>query len=38
MTNEVDTAYIHSEEGQSQIAQGMKQAIEAHFARRSLRR
>ncbi len=34
LTNEVDTAYIHSPEGQRQIAAGMRQAIEAHFARR----
>ena len=34
LTNPVDTAYIHSPEGQKQIALGMRRAIEAHFARR----
>lgn len=36
LTNPVDVAYIHSQEGQRQIATGMRQAIEAHFARRFL--
>ena len=34
LTNDADTAYIHSAEGQTQIATGMRRAIEAHFARR----
>jgi N-acetylmuramoyl-L-alanine amidase len=34
LTNPVDAAYIQSEEGRKQIAQGMKNAIETHFARR----
>lgn len=34
LTNPVDAAYIHSAEGQRQIAMGMKSAIETHFARR----
>jgi N-acetylmuramoyl-L-alanine amidase len=34
LTNPVDSAYIQSEEGQRQIALGMKSAIETHFARR----
>ena len=38
LTNAVDVAYIHSPEGQSQIAEGMRRAVEAHFARRALRR
>jgi N-acetylmuramoyl-L-alanine amidase len=38
LTNEVDVAYIQSAEGQSQIADGMRRAIEAHFARRALAR
>jgi N-acetylmuramoyl-L-alanine amidase len=33
ITNEWDMAYIHSAEGQKQIATGMRRAIEAHFAR-----
>ncbi|HEX8527255.1 N-acetylmuramoyl-L-alanine amidase family protein [Allosphingosinicella sp.] len=36
LTNEVDVAYIHSPEGQRQIADGMRRAVEAHFARRFL--
>ncbi len=32
LTNEQDAAYIHSAEGQKQIAIGMRRAIEAHFA------
>ena len=38
LTNAVDAGYIHSPEGQRQIADGMRRAIEAHFARRSLER
>ena len=38
LTNETDTAYIHSPEGQAQIADGMRRAIEAHFARLSINR
>ncbi|HEX8216750.1 MAG TPA: N-acetylmuramoyl-L-alanine amidase [Allosphingosinicella sp.] len=38
LTNAVDVAYIHSSQGQSQIAEGMRRAIEAHFARRALAR
>jgi N-acetylmuramoyl-L-alanine amidase len=34
LTNPVDTAYIHSAEGQKQIALGMRSAIETHFAKR----
>jgi N-acetylmuramoyl-L-alanine amidase len=34
LTNAVDVGYIHSPEGQKQIALGMRRAIEAHFARR----
>jgi N-acetylmuramoyl-L-alanine amidase len=34
LTNQVDVEYIHSAEGQRQIALGMKSAIETHFARR----
>ena len=34
LTNARDSAYIHSREGQQQIATGMRRAIEAHFARR----
>jgi N-acetylmuramoyl-L-alanine amidase len=34
LTNAVDTAYIESPEGRKQIAQGMRRAIETHFARR----
>jgi N-acetylmuramoyl-L-alanine amidase len=36
LTNPVDVAYISSAEGRRQIATGMRQAIEAHFARRFL--
>jgi len=36
LTNAVDVAYIHSPQGQSQIAEGMRRAVEAHFARRAL--
>jgi N-acetylmuramoyl-L-alanine amidase len=38
LTNEVDAAYIRSAEGQAQIADGMRRAIEAHFARLRLQR
>ena len=34
LTNTRDNAFIHSPEGQQQIATGMRRAIEAHFARR----
>lgn len=37
LTNPTDAAYIHSPEGQRQIALGMKSAIEVHFARRLVR-
>jgi N-acetylmuramoyl-L-alanine amidase len=37
LTNPVDAAYIHSPEGQRQIAAGMRSAIETHFARRLVR-
>lgn len=37
LTNAVDSAYIHSPEGQRQIALGMTSAIERHFARRLVR-
>nr|MDQ4088432.1 N-acetylmuramoyl-L-alanine amidase [Pseudomonadota bacterium] len=36
LTNERDAAFIQSPEGQSRIADGMRRAIEAHFARRLL--
>ncbi len=35
LTNETDAAYITSAEGRREIAEGMRRAIEAHFARRS---
>lgn len=38
LTNEADVAYISSPEGRAQIADGMRRAIEAHFARRFLER
>lgn len=38
LTNAIDVAYIHSSEGQKQIALGMRRAIEAHFARRLIGR
>jgi N-acetylmuramoyl-L-alanine amidase len=38
LTNAVDVGYIHSAEGQRQIAEGMRRAVEAHFARRALER
>jgi N-acetylmuramoyl-L-alanine amidase len=34
LTNETDVAYINSAEGRREIAEGMRRAIEAHFARR----
>ena len=34
LTNQVDAAYISSAQGRQQIAEGMRRAIEAHFARR----
>jgi N-acetylmuramoyl-L-alanine amidase len=37
LTNPVDAAYIQSDEGRRQIALGMKNAIEVHFARRLVR-
>jgi N-acetylmuramoyl-L-alanine amidase len=37
LTNVEDAAYIQSVEGRSQIATGMRRAIEAHFARRAFR-
>jgi N-acetylmuramoyl-L-alanine amidase len=37
LTNERDAAYLQSAEGRAQIANGMRRAIEAHFARRLLR-
>jgi N-acetylmuramoyl-L-alanine amidase len=36
LTNPQDVAFIHSPEGQRQIALGMKSAIETHFARRTV--
>ncbi|MGQ0558339.1 MAG: N-acetylmuramoyl-L-alanine amidase family protein [Sphingosinicella sp.] len=36
LTNATDAAYIQSAAGQRQIADGMRRAIEAHFARRFL--
>ena len=36
LTNETDTAYIASAEGRREIAEGMRRAVEAHFARRGL--
>jgi N-acetylmuramoyl-L-alanine amidase len=36
LTNETDAGYIQSAEGRRQIAEGMRRAIEAHFARRFL--
>jgi N-acetylmuramoyl-L-alanine amidase len=38
LTNETDTAYITSPEGRREIAEGMRRAVEAHFARRLLGR
>ena len=36
LTNQTDAAYLQSAEGRAQIADGMRRAIEAHFARRFL--
>jgi N-acetylmuramoyl-L-alanine amidase len=36
LTNQTDAEYIQSPEGRRQIAEGMRRAIEAHFARRFL--
>jgi N-acetylmuramoyl-L-alanine amidase len=36
LTNAVDAGYVSSPEGRRQIADGMRRAIEAHFARRFL--
>jgi N-acetylmuramoyl-L-alanine amidase len=36
LTNQRDAAYLQSEVGRRQIADGMRRAIEAHFARRFL--
>ena len=38
LTNPVDAAYLQSPQGRRQIAEGMRRAIEAHFARRLLPR
>jgi N-acetylmuramoyl-L-alanine amidase len=38
LTNQADAAYISSAQGRQQIAEGMRRAIEAHFARRRLER
>jgi len=38
LTNRTDAEYIASAEGRRQIAEGMRRAIEAHFARRALGR
>jgi N-acetylmuramoyl-L-alanine amidase len=38
LTNQTDAAYIQSPQGRGQIAEGMRRAIEAHFARRLLNR
>ncbi len=38
LTNETDTAYITSAAGRREIAEGIRRAVEAHFARRRLRR
>lgn len=37
LTNETDLTYINSPQGRREIAEGMRRAIEAHFARRNLR-
>jgi N-acetylmuramoyl-L-alanine amidase len=37
LTNREDAAYIQSEQGQQQIATGIRRAVEAHFARRLVR-
>ena len=38
LTNEADTAYITSAAGRREIAEGMRRAVEAHFARRRAQR
>src|SRR3954470_6742632 len=38
LTNRTDAEYINSPEGRRQIAEGMRRAIEAHFARRLIER
>jgi N-acetylmuramoyl-L-alanine amidase len=38
LTNQVDAAYVQSPQGRAQIADGMRRAIEAHFARQRLAR
>ena len=38
LTNETDARYIDSPEGRQQIAEGMRRAVEAHFARRAIER
>lgn len=38
LTNAVDVAFIHSPEGRERIAEGMRRAIETHFASRRARR
>jgi N-acetylmuramoyl-L-alanine amidase len=38
LTNRTDAVYISSPEGRRQIAEGMRRAIEAHFARRLIER
>jgi N-acetylmuramoyl-L-alanine amidase len=38
LTNRTDADYISSADGRRQIAEGMRRAIEAHFARRALGR
>ncbi|MEA3046429.1 MAG: N-acetylmuramoyl-L-alanine amidase [Sphingomonadales bacterium] len=38
LTNRTDAEYISSPEGRRQIAEGMRRAIEAHFARRLIER
>lgn len=38
LTNQTDAQYIASAEGRRQIAEGMRRAIEAHFARRLIGR
>lgn len=36
ISNEADAAYLSSDQGRREIAKGLRQAIEAHFARRFL--
>jgi len=35
LTNEADVAFIHSPQGQRRIAEGVRKAVETHFARRT---